>query len=115
MELERMGDSLVVRLDDEFRGDLPLVSDLKTQLAGPPRIVVAMRSVRYVSSSGLGSLARFFQEVRECGGAMCIAGASEGVRDLLYLADLDLLFDFADGEQEAVQRLMAAASEAGDP
>ena len=114
MEIEVSDGILIVRLREELRKvpDEAIFDQLAGKLGiGPPRVAVCLNAVEYVSSSGIGALVRLYKDIRDRGGALCIAAASRRVQDLLHLAGVDLLFDFADDESAALQHSAAMVEE----
>jgi anti-anti-sigma factor len=73
-------------------------------------VVVALDEVRYVSSSGIGSLVRLYKRIRDCGGKVCISGASRRLRDLFEVAGVEQLLELTDDVAQGIARLRASAT-----
>ncbi len=116
MEIERTGDMLVVHLSGDLREEaaktLPAV--LHEHLAeNDYRVVIVMREVKYVSSSGIGALVRLYKDVHDRGGVICIAAASARLRDVFDVAGVTQLFGFVDDVDAGVAYLRASAPGGG--
>ena len=66
------------------------------------RIIVNMKDVDYIDSSGLATLVECLQNARKYGGHLRLAGLSPNVRDIFELAKLHKIFDIYEGVQEAL-------------
>jgi len=81
------------------------VAALEKELAaGPQRLVLDLKELTYISSAGLGTLVSAHGKFREAGCRMILAGASDRVRKLLALTNLDRLIEAAEGVEEALAR-----------
>ena len=75
---------------------------------GTQHVIVNMKQVSAIDSSGIGALVRCHSAVRGNGGKMEIVGAGEVVRQAFKLTQLDSVFSFHDDEQGAMGALGAA-------
>jgi anti-sigma B factor antagonist len=66
----------------------------------PDRVLLDMRPVQFVDSTGLGVLVSLLK-MMAAGGKIAIVGANESVRRLLAMTKLDTLFLLFDDEGEA--------------
>ena len=104
LELEVAEGVLRARLEGRFSGDdAPRFAEgVLGRLPRSKLVVVNMARVDYVSSSGLGALVKLYKDLRDLGGSMAIAGASERIRGLFGLAGMSELIDFAETERDAI-------------
>jgi anti-sigma B factor antagonist len=61
--------------------------------AGKKNIVVDLGDVKFVNSSGLGNIVRGFSTVKDAGGQMKLAGATEKIDGLLSITKLNSVFE----------------------
>ena len=66
-------------------------------------LVLGMRQVSFLSSSGIGSLLALTEEFREHGGFLCLAEASPTVREAIELLNLEEFLTLFDTVDEAVK------------
>jgi anti-sigma B factor antagonist len=107
IELNREGDIAVIepvvaRLDASvapaFRQEaLAAISD------GGRRVVVDLKRVEFMDSSGLGALVSILKALG--GGAMAVCNAGPSVTSLLKLTRMDKVFAIEPGRAEALARL----------
>ncbi|MBO8140998.1 MAG: anti-sigma factor antagonist [Firmicutes bacterium] len=108
MEARRVRDSLIVRLNGEL--DLESAGPFRTlvqeELDGSGRIrhlILDLRGVRFVDSSGVGAILGRYREIRtRRDGQMVILGPRPPVRRVLELAGLLRLVAVADTQQQAL-------------
>ena len=65
-------------------------------------IILNMKRVEMMDSSGLGILVAFHTTIRRHEGKMVILNLEGNVKDLIVLAKLMIIFDCYDTEQEAI-------------
>jgi len=70
---------------------------------GASRILIDMRSVPYVDSSGLGLILSVALGLRETGGDLKLFGVGEQTRKILRLHHLDSKIAYYETEAEAIQ------------
>ena len=71
---------------------------------GPaPRVIVNLREVRYIDSSGVASLVEGLKVSRELGSRLVLLGLSQAVRDVLELSRLNKVFEVCDTEEQALR------------
>ena len=73
-----------------------IVSDKKD------KIVINLKGVNYVDSSGLATLVEILKNLRAYGGKLKLSNLSSKVRGLFEITKLDKLFDIVDEEADAV-------------
>lgn len=83
-----------------------LVRDVLTQ--GHKNILLNIRDVSYVDSSGIGELFSSFTTVRNQGGVLKLSNPNERVRNLLKLTMLNTVIEVAEDESTAVQSFSKA-------
>ena len=66
-----------------------------------PKVLVNLRHVKYIHSSGLATFVEFFQKLRRYQGALVLFNLSESVRGVFEIAKLDTIFHLAKSEQDA--------------
>ena len=68
-----------------------------------PRVIVNLREVRYIDSSGVASLVEGLKVSRELGSRLVLLGLSQAVRDVLELSRLNKVFEVCDTEEQALR------------
>ncbi len=68
-----------------------------------PRVIVNLREVRYIDSSGVASLVEGLKVSRELGSRLVLLGLSQAVRDVLELSRLTKVFEVCDTEEQALR------------
>lgn len=66
------------------------------------KIVINLKEVSYVDSSGLATLVEILKNMRTYGGQLKLANLSDKVRGLFEITKLDKLFDIFTDEDSAV-------------
>jgi anti-sigma B factor antagonist len=90
--------------------DLHVSSEIAASLARlveqrPSRLIVNLREVTYIDSSGLAALITAAKDVEDYGGKLMLTGVRAGVRTILENAKLDqffLLYPHVDAAMAAV-------------
>ena len=78
-----------------------LVRDLIKE--GNKKILLNLRDVDYIDSSGLGELVNAFTSMRSQGGELKLLNLTKKVNDLLQITKLYTVFDVKDDEATAVK------------
>jgi anti-sigma B factor antagonist len=73
------------------------LKELKT-----PRVVLNMKQVRYIDSSGVASLVEGLKASRDAGSRLILFGLSTSAREVLQLSKLLKIFEVYDNEEQAV-------------
>lgn len=99
--------ALVIELKGNVMGG-PEAQDfhnlLKESLEGGKKnIVVNLANVKFMNSSGLGMLISGFTSVKNAGGALKLANATEKINSLLVITKLITIFDHYESVEEAVK------------
>lgn len=97
---------IVIALDGNIMGG-PDATSLNDELqrlvtASKVRIVVDLGSVKFMNSSGLGMLIRSLTTLRNAGGDLKLARASEKIESLLMVTKLITVFDHHESVDEAI-------------
>jgi anti-sigma B factor antagonist len=71
--------------------------------AGHKKILLNMREVSYIDSSGIGELVAGFTSVSHTGGALKLLGLTNKIKDLLQITKLYTVFDVHEEETHAVR------------
>ncbi|MEE8155938.1 MAG: STAS domain-containing protein [Phycisphaerales bacterium] len=102
---ETIDDSVIVRPvgDIDLSGAPALRQQLKqAQDARPGRVVVDLREVPYMDSSGLATLVEAMQIARKNQGKLIICALQQKVRSIFEIARLDMVFKIANTRDEAM-------------
>ena len=70
------------------------------------KIVINLKKVSYVDSSGLATLVEILKGLRAYGGRLKISNLSQKVKNLFEITKLEKLFDITIEEEEAVKALI---------
>ncbi len=76
---------------------------LLESLKKTPRLVVNLREVRYIDSSGIASLVEVLKEARNKGKRLVLFGLNTAVREVLQLTRLTKIFEIRETEEQALQ------------
>jgi anti-sigma B factor antagonist len=68
-----------------------------------PRLVVNLREVQYVDSSGIASLVEVLKEARDKNKRLILFGLNPAVHEALQLTRLTKIFEILDTEEEALR------------
>lgn len=71
-----------------------------------PKIMVDLKQVNYIDSSGLATFVELFQKMKRYGGKFALYNLNDAVRSVFEIAKLDSIFSLAKSEDEA-KSLMA--------
>jgi anti-sigma B factor antagonist len=101
---EQTGTTIVdVTGDIDMATSPDLRKTLLESLKKTPRLVVNMREVKYVDSSGIASLVEVLREARNKEKRLVLFGLNAAVRDVLQLTRLARIFEIRETEEEALQ------------
>lgn len=100
------GDVVILSLKGKLtigKGDVLLRKHIDEALANnEKKIVLNMKDVSYMDSSGVGELVSSFTSVSNRGGKLKLLNLSTKVHDLLQITQLLRVFEIFDNEKEAV-------------
>jgi anti-sigma B factor antagonist len=101
---EQAGTTIIDVTGDIDMGTSPgLRKTLLESLKKTPRLVVNMREVRYIDSSGIASLVEVLKEARNKEKRLVLFGLNAAVQEVLQLTRLAKLFEIRETEEEALQ------------
>ncbi len=67
-----------------------------------PRVVLNLKDVHYIDSSGVASLVEGLKASRDVGSRLVLFGLNSAVREVLQLSKLVKIFEITDSEEQAV-------------
>lgn len=67
-----------------------------------PRVVLNLKQVRYIDSSGVASLVEGLKASRDVGSRFVLFGLNKTIREVLQLSKLLRIFEVYDDEEQAV-------------
>ena len=92
-----------------LEGDLDFHSspDVRTELSKlvdrqAKKILIDLKKVNYIDSSGLATFVELFQKMKRYGGLLVMFNLNQGVRSVFEIAKLDAIFKLAKDEKEAL-------------
>ncbi|HVA01806.1 MAG TPA: STAS domain-containing protein [Terriglobia bacterium] len=101
---QRPGTTIVDVTGDIDMGTSPgLRKTLLDSLKRTPRLVVNLREVRYVDSSGIASLVEVLKEARNTEKQLVLFGLNKTVQEVLQLTHLTRIFEIRETEEEALR------------
>ena len=78
----------------------PLLRELRELRT--PRVVLNLKAVRYIDSSGVASLVEGLKASRDVGSRFIMFGLNTTVREVLQLSKLVKIFEICENEEQAV-------------
>lgn len=76
---------------------------------GAQHIVVNLKDVSYIDSSGIGVLFGLYTTLKKSGGRLVLLNPNARLRDIMKLTRLDTLIEIGNNEADVVQSLARAA------
>jgi anti-sigma B factor antagonist len=67
-----------------------------------PKVLLNLKNVRYIDSSGIASLVEGLKASRDSGGRLILFGLSSSVREVMELSRLQKIFEIYDSEEQAI-------------
>jgi anti-sigma B factor antagonist len=111
LESTRRGDIVIIVL----RGSLDITSldDLKSEViaieeARVRKVVVDLRGLRQIDSSGVGVIVSLFKRIGKAGGQVRVTGLTGQPQAVFKVLGFDKAFDVCDTVEDALKRLVAA-------
>lgn len=108
MKIEIKPDAQGVQLI-QLEGDLDFHSspELRAELAKlidgqASKVLVDLKKVNYIDSSGLATFVELFQKMKRYGGKLILFNLTQGVRSVFEIAKLDTIFRLANSEKDAL-------------
>jgi anti-sigma B factor antagonist len=71
--------------------------------ARPKKLVIDLREVTYMDSSGVSTLVEIFRRTKSFAGELVLLAPTARVRSMFEIAKLDHFFTIVDGEEEALE------------
>lgn len=107
MKIREVYNAVVVELKGNIMGG-PEASELNTQLhelvnQGKKNVVIDLAEVTFMNSSGLGMLISCLTTVKNAGGELKLANATEKIQSLLVITKLVQIFENYDSVDKAVE------------
>ena len=92
-----------------------VLTDVIGELAkkGQRKILLNLKAVKYIDSSGIGELVRNYTSLRRQGGELKLLSPPPTVLEALRITHLDRILDIKEDEQLAVQSFSKPVSAAG--
>ncbi len=106
VEIRVEGKYLVVSLRGELdvESSQEMKNEVRKQISSEaPNVVIDLTNVSYVDSSGLGTLIALQKDARFNGGSLSIVGASQQIRRVMKMTNLDKLFELYDNLNEVIK------------
>jgi anti-sigma B factor antagonist len=106
INIDEQGTTVLIEVKEE-RLDAHNSSELKTQMLtlfdeGKNNLVIDLQDVRFVDSSGLGSLVSGFKNASARNGTLKLSGLQPQVKSMFELTRLHRVFEIFPGSEEAV-------------
>ena len=106
INIEEKGSTVLIEVKEE-RLDAHNSSELKTEMLslfdeGKNNLVVDLKDVRFVDSSGLGSLVSGFKNASARNGNLKLSGLQPQVKSMFELTRLHRVFEIFPGAEEAL-------------
>ena len=105
-EIKKLDDIVVLGLHGKItigEGDVLLRKNIKGQIEeGNKKLVLNMKDVKYMDSSGVGELVSSFTTVKNAGGTLKLANLDNRIHDLLQLTALITVFEVFDSVEDAI-------------
>jgi anti-sigma B factor antagonist len=67
-----------------------------------PRVILNLKAVRYIDSSGVASLVEGLKASRDVGSRFVLFGLNTTIREVLQLSKLVKIFEICDSEEQAI-------------
>lgn len=67
-----------------------------------PRVILNLKAVRYIDSSGVASLVEGLKASRDVGSRFVLFGLNTTIREVLQLSKLVKIFEIHDSEEQAI-------------
>jgi len=85
-------------------GDVELRQNIEDSLtAGRARLLLNLKGVSHIDSTGIGEMVGCLITVKRKGGAMKLLNLSPKINDILQVTQLITVFDVYDSESEAIE------------
>ena len=112
IQMRSVGDIRILDLSGKItlgEGTLSLRKAVRNVLEnGTKDVILNLREVNYIDSSGLGELMRTYSSVNETGGRLKVLHITKRIGELLEVAKLASFFDIYDDEKAAIESCTAS-------
>ena len=86
-----------------------LLQDFDTIVAkGNPKVILHLKDLRYVNSTGLNVMIGMFTKARRNGGELIVVEVSDRVKELFLVTKLNTVFNVVDTIEQAEEKLATA-------
>jgi len=77
---------------------------------GKKNIIVNLKKVEWINSTGLGILISGYTSVRKAGGDLVLCNVGDRIDSILYVTKLNLLFHAFEDEEDAAEHLRKSST-----
>ncbi len=103
--IEKKDDMIICRVSGEIT--FSTSPDLRKKLIeavdqGVKKVVINLKNVGYIDSSGMATLVELLQKVKSAEGDLKLAETPEKIKEILDMVRLKDIFDFEDSEEKAI-------------
>lgn len=105
LKFENKGDVVVCCVDGEVDiNTSPSIKKTfdKAMQKKSDRVIINLKNVTYVDSSGLATLVEILKNMRQYGGKLKLCNLSPKIKSLFEITKLEKLFDIQPDEEEAI-------------
>ncbi len=97
VELIKLEGDLDFHCSPELREELSKLVDRQAS-----KILIDLKKVNYIDSSGLATFVELFQKMKRYGGKLVLFNLTQSVRSVFEIAKLDSIFKLAQNQEEAL-------------
>ena len=97
LDLVEMEGELDFHSSPEVRTELAKLIDSQAR-----KVLVDLKSVNYIDSSGLATFVELFQKMKRYSGVLVLFNLNQGVRSVFEIAKLDTIFKLAATQKDAL-------------
>ena len=105
IEIENIGDLGIVTPHDEQLDSSnyeDFIAKINVVIEDKSNIVLDMKELDFIDSSGLSSFAHIIRRSRELNGRFCVCSASETIQDAFDLAHIDRVVEIYETREDAI-------------
>ena len=97
LDLVELDGELDFHSSPEVRAELGKLVDRQA-----PKVMIDLKSVNYIDSSGLATFVELFQKMKRYNGTLVLFNLTQGVRSVFEIAKLDTIFKLAASQKDAL-------------
>ena len=97
LDLVELDGELDFHSSPEVRAELGKLVDRQA-----PKVMIDLKSVNYIDSSGLATFVELFQKMKRYSGTLVLFNLTQGVRSVFEIAKLDTIFKLAASQKDAL-------------